>query len=355
MDKNNVRLAVVNIIIPVYNNEIYIHECLQSLLNQSYQSLKIIIVNDGSTDNTLAICQKYAAKDSRIKVVNQENGGPGKARNTGLDYTEGPYVMFCDSDDVVSPDLVQTLLDGYENNKVNLSIVGISSFNDSYKEENIFETHNKIPISGNNEVIGLRDYLDVLISNPTDVYFGSNNNKLYDLEFIKQNNLSFVSDSTFAEDLEFNLDYNSFVENIAVVNENLYYYRRDHESSIHKSKREFISKWKRYKIIITKILTLMYAYDNSKNDIEEFIFFAVKDIIYSEVSKQNDFNEEKFSIVCEDIFTFLNDQGIHFSLKNVSKSNIPLALALNFRKYKVTLSLAKMFYHFKNSSSKNGE
>ncbi len=91
------------IIIPVYKAEKYIHRCVDSILNQTFQDFELILVDDGSPDNCGAICDDYATKDSRVRVFHQENGGASAARNRGLNEAKGDYVVFCDSDDLVSP------------------------------------------------------------------------------------------------------------------------------------------------------------------------------------------------------------------------------------------------------------
>ena len=97
-----VKLPCISIIIPAYNAEKYIEKCLQSIIYQEYKDFEVIIVNDGSTDNTKEICKKYADLDSRIRLISTENKGAGSARNTGLTEAQGRYISFIDADDFVS-------------------------------------------------------------------------------------------------------------------------------------------------------------------------------------------------------------------------------------------------------------
>lgn len=103
------KIPLVSIIVPVYQVKEYISECVESLLAQTYTNLEILLVDDGSTDGSGEICDEYAAKDSRVRVVHQENQGPSVARNTGLDYAKGEFVAFVDADDVALPDFIMTL------------------------------------------------------------------------------------------------------------------------------------------------------------------------------------------------------------------------------------------------------
>ena len=94
----------ISVIVPVYNQEKYLDECILSILHQTYSNLEIILVDDGSSDNSFEICNKYKKMDSRIQVIHKENGGLSSARNVGLDVVSGDYIMFCDSDDFYLPD-----------------------------------------------------------------------------------------------------------------------------------------------------------------------------------------------------------------------------------------------------------
>ena len=102
---------LVSIIVPVYQVKDYIGECVESLLRQTYTNLEILLVDDGSTDGSGAICDEYARRDNRIRVIHQENQGLSAARNTGLDRAAGEYVAFVDSDDAVLSDFIETLYD----------------------------------------------------------------------------------------------------------------------------------------------------------------------------------------------------------------------------------------------------
>ena len=100
---------LITIIVPIYMVESYLNRCIQSLVNQTYQKLEIILVDDGSKDNCPAICDEWAKKDSRIRVIHRENGGLSAARNSGIDVAKGEYLAFVDSDDFVSEEFIETL------------------------------------------------------------------------------------------------------------------------------------------------------------------------------------------------------------------------------------------------------
>ena len=101
---------MISVIVPVYNAEEYLEECLESIKNQTYTNIEVILVNDGSTDGSKEICEQYCEKDNRFKLVNQENQGQSVARNLGVAESVGQFIMFVDSDDVVRENIVEVLL-----------------------------------------------------------------------------------------------------------------------------------------------------------------------------------------------------------------------------------------------------
>ena len=115
---------VVSIIIPVYNVEQYLKKCLDSVCTQSYHSIEIIVVDDGTQDNSGIICDEYAKRDSRIRVIHKENGGLSDARNVGMRYATGNYIMFVDSDDWMEKDMVEYLYQNAIENQADIAICG---------------------------------------------------------------------------------------------------------------------------------------------------------------------------------------------------------------------------------------
>ena len=108
--KGDIRIRMISIIVPVYNVENYLEECLDSIKNQTYTDIEVILVNDGSTDNSQAICEKYCKQDPRFHLINQENQGQSVARNRGVKESVGKFIMFVDSDDVIKRDMLQQLM-----------------------------------------------------------------------------------------------------------------------------------------------------------------------------------------------------------------------------------------------------
>ena len=115
---------MISIIVPIYNVEKYLPQCLDSLISQTYRDIEIILVDDGSPDKCPEICDAYAKKDARIKVVHQINGGVSSARNTGLKASRGEYIGFVDPDDWVAPEMYEKMMEALADHKADLAICG---------------------------------------------------------------------------------------------------------------------------------------------------------------------------------------------------------------------------------------
>lgn len=113
---------MVSVIVPIYNTGQYLNRCIKSIVEQTYSHLDIILVDDGSTDDSILICKDFASRDSRIRLFSQQNGGASAARNKGLDNADGQYVMFVDSDDWIEANMAETLLEGLKSSKTDMII-----------------------------------------------------------------------------------------------------------------------------------------------------------------------------------------------------------------------------------------
>ncbi|MDY5030028.1 glycosyltransferase [Hallerella succinigenes] len=119
---------LISIIVPIYRVEAYLSRCIDSILNQSYRNLEIILVDDGSPDSCPKICNEYAEKDARIRVVHKKNGGLSDARNAGIDIANGKYISFIDSDDYIHPEMISTLFDLLKSNDADISVCNFTPF-----------------------------------------------------------------------------------------------------------------------------------------------------------------------------------------------------------------------------------
>lgn len=184
----------VSVIIPVYDAEEYLRECLDSICNQTYQNLEIIIVDDGSKDSTASIVTKYAGQDKRIIPYYNENHGVSYSRNFALDHCTGEYVAFVDSDDIITPDFIGQMVHDLEKTDADIAAVGVIK---SRTFQAKFFTDGKMQKYERADVLRLA----------FGVYEGYLCNKLFKLSIIKENKIRLQQDLAVCEDLLFNVEY----------------------------------------------------------------------------------------------------------------------------------------------------
>lgn len=126
---------MISVVVPVYNTEKYLKKCIDSILGQDYRDIELLLVDDGSTDNSLAICQSYEKQDSRVKCIHTENGGQGRARNLALDVCKGEYIAFVDSDDCVLPDIYEKMLSAMQKENADMAVCGFIRNHGFYKRK----------------------------------------------------------------------------------------------------------------------------------------------------------------------------------------------------------------------------
>lgn len=134
-------MPLVSVVVPVYNAEKYLHRCVDSILAQSYAKFELILVDDGSLDNSGTICDEYAAKDSRIRAIHKKNGGVSSARNTGLNAARGKYISFVDSDDWISVDFLENAMSVCEEKHLDIYMGGFSWVGDSGVQKSVCIPH----------------------------------------------------------------------------------------------------------------------------------------------------------------------------------------------------------------------
>lgn len=208
--------SLISVIIPIYKVEKYLVQCLDSVVNQSYKNLEIILVDDGSPDNCPKICDDYALKDSRIKVIHKENGGLSSARNAGLDASTGEFVAFVDSDDWLHPDMYTILIKNLYKKNADISVCDFYVFNGN---QSITNSKN----SGNvTELHSLEDFY-IHILDPYPVLRFEVWNKIFKKEVI--GNVRFKVGQVY-EDVFFDRIVFSKANKIVYVDNALYYYRQ---------------------------------------------------------------------------------------------------------------------------------
>lgn len=222
---------LISVIVPIYNGEKYIEECLESIINQTYKNLQIILIDDGSKDKSGKICDEYAKKDKRIEVIHKENAGVSAARNTGLDNARGEWITFIDADDSVEKDFCKNLMQN-ETNDVDCIMCGYSRLiNDKKIEIESIGFSNKFEDS--------RKYLICSLNPQTGV--GFSHMKIIRMSAI--GNIRFNDNLKVAEDALFNIQLSENIRKIIFVDEKLYNYRLNTNSTVKKYDDKYTEKY----------------------------------------------------------------------------------------------------------------
>ncbi len=242
----------ISVIIPVYKVEQYLNRCVESVVNQTYKNLEIILVDDGSPDNCPKMCDAWAKKDDRIKVIHKINGGLSDARNAGLDIATGDYVTFLDSDDTIMPDFSDACM-------------SIAKTTDILKSDFVGNKTKMIYLYVAN---GKRYKINYQISAC---------GKVYRVEFLKNNSIKFKK-GLYHEDVDFSLRVLLAKPNIQESNVNFYYYNTETQGSI---TREINNE--KYKKRIVDTMQIIHDIDNefglNKNQLKYcsiFLYNALK-------------------------------------------------------------------------------
>ncbi len=216
---NTLVMDLVSVIIPIYNSSSYLHRCIESILKQSYRDIEVILVDDGSTDGSGEICDKYARDDSRVRVFHTINCGASSARNMGICNSNGSFILFVDSDDFIETYAVHLLMEGYKQSHVDM--VG-GSFN-KIKDGNVIAEVRDFKTSQLLTKRELADYTMSYLHNPRqNQLLMSSWAKLFRSAIIKNNNILFNTELRTFEDVAFNFDYLKNAENVYFLNEVIY-------------------------------------------------------------------------------------------------------------------------------------
>ena len=252
---------LVSVIVPVYKVERYLPRCIESILRQTYTNFELILVDDGTPDRSGIICDRYAEKDSRIKVIHKENGGVSSARNDGIDVAQGEWITFVDSDDWVSDNYLKTLL-GHFNEKHDLMVGTLEWRSTRIQKNGITECCISVDDCNSYEKLSVMFF---------GIEFAGPCMKLFSKRIINKNNLRFERDFKIAEDAVFVMNYLKHCKSICVKNEVVYYYNRLNEFSVTKQYKYFEERTKWYLQYIKKCLEVLHTFGADKMCINNII------------------------------------------------------------------------------------
>lgn len=292
---------IVSIIVPVYNaakplgeNKTVLHRCIDSILNQEYRDYELIVVDDGSKDESGKILDEYATKDERINVIHKENSGVSNTRNLAIQNARGKYIQFLDADDWITTDATKSLVRTMEESKADLVIA------DFYRVVGENTSH-KGRIDSD-KVLTRDEFADYMIQNPADYYYGVLWNKLYKKSIIDTYHLKMDTSLSWSEDFIFNLEYLLHVKHVTPLQLPIYYYVKTEGSLVSQSRFDIRN-------IVDMKLSVIKYYDNFYKSI---------------------YDEKEYARKRPEILSFLvgfatDDSAISFSTKKLGEEIIPVA------------------------------
>lgn len=299
--KEKMQDVLVTIVVPIYNTEKYLNRCMESIVNQTYKNLEIIMIDDGSPDHCPQMCDEWAMKDRRIQVVHKQNQGLGMARNSGIESASGQYICFFDSDDYVSPCLVERAISAAVENKAD--VVHYGYYEENPKNGRLKERLIHLP---KNRYCGREvqsDFLPDFIGNDplTGACSGlprSAWGTMYSMELIKRANWNFVSErEILSEDIYSNLMLYRFIHTIAIVPEPLYYYCLNESSLSREYRADRFEKTKDfYRACLELCVINGYSTAVSARCMDPFLASTIA-VLKQELSSKRAWKDRKQSII----------------------------------------------------------
>ena len=222
MDKT----PTISIIVPVYNVEKYLRQCIDSILAQTYTDFELLLIDDGSPDNSGNICDEYAQKDTRIRVFHKPNGGVSTARNLGIDNARGEYISFIDADDYVEPNFLEEMLNAMNRYNADLVCCGL------WENEKSNDINKRIRSTDRDKIYDMeRGLIELIVP---DAYFGWCFNKFYKRSIVKNADIKFPEGIRYSEDWVFIINYIIHSSKIVYISKVLYHYMLNETSAINK-------------------------------------------------------------------------------------------------------------------------
>ena len=216
-------MVEVSIIVPIYNAEKYLSRCIDSILNQTYKNYEVILVNDGSKDDSINICNKYMALNNKIKILNKENGGVSSARNLGIENSKGKYIIFVDPDDSIDNDLLEYCLNIIRENDCEIVCYGMKTYKNDILQSNIY----------NDEIVEIYESEEIIKEYArSGKFLYSSCNKLFSKKLLDNTKVRFSNEIRYAEDALFNYCIFMHTNRLAISNLKKYNYFINDKSTV---------------------------------------------------------------------------------------------------------------------------
>lgn len=274
---------MITIILPIYNVEKYLEESLESILNQSYKDYELIVVDDGSTDKSLKILNKYKNKFNKIRIFTQDNRGVSEARNLALGHAKGDYILLVDSDDFLRKDMIEKMV---LKAKESQSDIVISNYCLYYKENKVYKALSDMP-----KVITYSSFqvIDMMLKYKLQ---GQLWNKLFKYSLLKENNFTF-EEGRYIQDIFPVFKVINKAKKITYIDDELYFYRQREDSTVHKGNKKLTEDYYHAMTSIIKCIEKNNI-DVNKNSLKIFKSYVLSYFIYHYTNEDLRNNYRKF-------------------------------------------------------------
>ncbi len=327
----------LSVIIPVYNVENYLKECLDSIINQTLEDIEIICIDDGSTDNSPNILQEYQKKYKRIKIITKENGGQASARNLGIKEAQGEYIAFVDSDDFIEAEMLEKLYSKAKNNSLDIAMCKIATYNNQTGEikDNVWYYMLGVFRDFEKDIFSHKDTKEFTCNIAVTPY-----NKIYKTSLLKENNIRFPEGLIF-EDEKFFFDAYLRAKRVSIVDEFLYYYRVSRKGST-----VDITKENDYTDII-EISKQIRATFKETGNYEDYKYLLNNRLIHLQLARFTEtspkYKEKFFNLLKDDLTEVLKDKNLENNLESDVKIRVEKIIKSDNLKEFEKLDQDKMF------------
>lgn len=342
-------MTAISIVVPIFKVERYLNQCLDSILVQTFTDFELILVDDGSPDQCGEICDRYAEKDNRIKVIHKPNGGVSSARNAGINIAKGEYLAFVDPDDTIEPQMYETLIQMALKHEADMVVCQIKSINTVQKTFSISSVWKEVNCNVDRETIETELIPSILINKTYSLV--SSVNKLYKRSIFNSLNIRFDSLKHHSEDAKLNFTLLTRINSLVFVDNPLYNYFVRETESLTRVFREDMHQYaldnKKFLIEICREYDLLNHINIVRNHFSEVILTHMQDVVIGDLPTDRKYkvlhlilNNREFS---EDILKYQGSSIFYWLLKKVCvKKNAKLFFKLVMTKNKIQYYLHKV-------------
>ena len=345
-------MVKVSVIVPVFNVEKYLRKCVDSIINQTLEDIEIILVDDGSPDNCPQICDEYAEKDSRIKVIHQQNSGQSKARNVGMEVAKGEYIGFVDSDDYIESDMYECLYNIAVNN--NVDVVSSACY------RNIGDIQSILGFSFIKNTIIIKEHIKELVCNcMTNKVIWFTWKSIFRKKMLVDNGIKFPDGINYGEDPIFNLDAYMNSDKIYYFDKPLYHYvfrenstctvkyKNNFSEKLQKKYLSIIDRFKKYNIEEYEMSMFTHCMRSHipsllKNEKNHKCSLKIKIAELMQIRNSVNVDEAFRNISIMKIVNFSKPENLILFLKNIKRFilHIPMLIKVFLLKHKLYFILA---------------